>query len=40
MSTAMHIFAIVGATYLSPLTSISKQTAILCIISWQLASFG
>jgi stearoyl-CoA desaturase (delta-9 desaturase) len=36
----MHIFAVVGMTYLSPLASLDKRTALLCFISWQLASFG
>ncbi|WWC92552.1 uncharacterized protein L201_007511 [Kwoniella dendrophila CBS 6074] len=37
---AIHVFALIGAIYLSPLTEISMETAILCFISWQLASFG
>lgn len=36
----MHIFALVGMFYLSPATRIDYRTAILCVISWQLASFG
>ncbi|OCF78798.1 hypothetical protein I204_00742 [Kwoniella mangroviensis CBS 8886] len=30
----------IGAIYLSPLTAIDPRTAVLCFISWQLASFG
>nr|XP_019050923.1 hypothetical protein I302_01366 [Kwoniella bestiolae CBS 10118]OCF29853.1 hypothetical protein I302_01366 [Kwoniella bestiolae CBS 10118] len=37
---SIHIFALVGAIYLSPLTSIDPKTLVLCFISWQLASFG
>ncbi|OCF35996.1 hypothetical protein I316_02491 [Kwoniella heveanensis BCC8398] len=37
---SMHAFALVGALYLSPLTSITWKTMLLCFISWQLASFG
>jgi xanthine/uracil permease len=36
----MHIFALFGATYLSPATSIDWRTALLFFISWQLANFG
>ncbi|WRT70932.1 uncharacterized protein IL334_007931 [Kwoniella shivajii] len=36
----MHIFAVIGAIYLSPIASIDSKTAVLCFISWQLASFG
>ncbi|WWD07182.1 hypothetical protein V865_005279 [Kwoniella europaea PYCC6329] len=37
---SIHIFALIGAIYLSPLTTIDPKTALLCFISWQLASFG
>ncbi|KAK6906448.1 hypothetical protein I203_100433 [Kwoniella mangroviensis CBS 8507] len=37
---SIHIFAMIGAIYLSPLTAIDPRTAVLCFISWQLASFG
>jgi stearoyl-CoA desaturase (delta-9 desaturase) len=37
---ALHVFAIVGAAYLSPASQLSWKTAVLCFISWQLASFG
>ncbi|SCV67904.1 BQ2448_5515 [Microbotryum intermedium] len=42
---SMHVLALVGATYLSPWHQLRTQTlwrvrAELCIISWQLATFG
>ncbi|WVQ63466.1 uncharacterized protein L199_001619 [Kwoniella botswanensis] len=37
---SIHLFALIGAIYLSPLASIDPKTAVLCFISWQLASFG
>ncbi|WWD20909.1 hypothetical protein CI109_105387 [Kwoniella shandongensis] len=37
---SMHVFAVVGMIYLSPLTQIDSRTAALWFISWQLASFG
>lgn len=36
----LHIMAIYGVIFLSPPTSISWKTWLLCFISWQLASFG
>jgi len=36
----MHIFALVGMFYLSPIGKLDWRTAVLCFISWQLASFG
>ncbi|WWC72799.1 uncharacterized protein I206_106763 [Kwoniella pini CBS 10737] len=36
----IHIYAVIGIFYLSPITSIDYRTAIVCFISWQLASFG
>ncbi|RSH94147.1 hypothetical protein EHS25_003950 [Saitozyma podzolica] len=37
---SMHIFAFVGATYLSPATSLDWRTALLFFVSWQVANFG
>jgi len=38
--SAMHVFAIGGMTYLRPIVHLDSRTLVLCIISWQLASFG
>lgn len=37
---SLHIFAIYGALFLSPLSQLCTPTLILCFFSWQLASFG
>ncbi|ORY21154.1 hypothetical protein BCR39DRAFT_554136 [Naematelia encephala] len=37
---ALHLFAIYGALYLSPISQVDKRTLILCFISFQSASFG
>ncbi|WWC64975.1 uncharacterized protein I303_107589 [Kwoniella dejecticola CBS 10117] len=36
----IHIYAVIGVCYLSPITSLDWRTAIVCLVSWQLASFG
>ncbi|RXK37037.1 hypothetical protein M231_05696 [Tremella mesenterica] len=36
----MHVFAVAGVTVLSPVTKLNLANAILCFVSWQLASFG
>ncbi|KZT62668.1 hypothetical protein CALCODRAFT_489670 [Calocera cornea HHB12733] len=37
---AMHIVAFVGAVWLSPWSTLKRQTLVLAFVSWQLASFG
>ncbi|KAM0788281.1 hypothetical protein ACM66B_001427 [Microbotryomycetes sp. NB124-2] len=36
----MHMLALVGVTLLSPLSQLDRRTLVMCIASWQLATFG